>query len=552
MISILIDYKLQRFLREIKYTFSFVLQSLGYSHSFISETGQLKENDILMIYGYNEPTMDELKTVGKRYITIFIQSDPELLDPKSYNSEKLRRNLREIKLLTMTPVLSQRKIDHPAENYSESSVQAGKINFDLIGNIFFHLASLEEQISGQQPNTDLEESNSVFYQHREIPFVDNMLWLLDSMIKEHTRAKGSYIVQKTYWPEGQQCAVALTHTVDDLQKWDFSSMMLSLADDAVMLGTFKWKQYFNTLWGKLRYLFTNIELYWNFAEYRALEQEAGCRSTWFFATEKSDEIDYGLDDPDLQEEIQEILRTGSELGLLAGNDKMNRDELVTKKQILLHMSRKDQIGIRQLNYIQNNTIRDLYNKLAPSHCMSECFKETPGFKNGITIPWHPWVGTLKANYVNIPTSYRDSFLHLTKYRQLSLDDAKHQIKKFYQAVLRSRGVFALDFRPSAYNDVSYCENLYKYILALIKTGGSWISTGNEIASWWEKRARVTIEEGDYEISVFFPDALDNMMLQIHGDVKIKEIDGTEAKWDGNTIQFKAVKPDTIVVIRFNR
>lgn len=552
MISIFIDYKLQRFQREIKYTFSFVLQSLGYSYSFISDTGQLKDNNILMIYGYNEPTMEELKSVGKRYITIFIQCEPDLLDPKNYNQDKLRRNLREIKLLTMTPVLSQRKLDHPAENYSESGVQAGKINFDLIGNTFFHLASLEEQMTGQQQNTFMDENSSVFYPHREIPFVDNMLWLLDSMIKEHSRAKGSYIVQKTYWPEGQQCAVALTHSVDDLQKWDFSSLMLSLADDVVMLGTFKFKQYFNTLWGKLRYLFTNIELYWNFAEFRAMEQESGCKSTWFLATEKSNEIDYGLDDPDLQEEIQEILRSGSELGLLASSDKMNRDELVTRKQILLHMTRKDQIGIRQLNYLQNNVIRDLHNKLAPAYNMSEGFKDNPGFKNGITIPWHPWIGTMKAGYLNIPTSYRDAFLHLNRYRQLSLDDAKHQIKKFYQAVLRSRGVFTLDFRPSAYNDVPYCANLYKYILALIKTGGSWISTGNEIAAWWEKRARVTIEEGDYEISVFFPDEMDNMMLQIHGDLKIKEIDGASAKWDGNTVQFKSVKADSIAVIRFNR
>lgn len=49
MISIYIDYKLQRFQPEIKFTFGFILQSLGFSYCFISDTGQLKSNHLLMI-----------------------------------------------------------------------------------------------------------------------------------------------------------------------------------------------------------------------------------------------------------------------------------------------------------------------------------------------------------------------------------------------------------------------------------------------------------------------------------------------------------------------
>ncbi len=49
MISIFIDYKLARYQHEIKYAFSFIFQTLGYGFCFISDTGQLKDNDILFI-----------------------------------------------------------------------------------------------------------------------------------------------------------------------------------------------------------------------------------------------------------------------------------------------------------------------------------------------------------------------------------------------------------------------------------------------------------------------------------------------------------------------
>jgi hypothetical protein len=550
MISIYIDYKLQRFQPEIKYTFGFILQSLGYSYSFISDTGQLKNNDLLMIYGYTDPTVSELTALAQHYATVFIQSDPDLFDPKVLTPEKIRQNLHEVKLLSPTPVLSARKISYPAVNYTESGIHAGKITFDLVGNIFFHLASLEQTIDAQHiENGYYRDSFSAFYNYRETPYVDNMLWLLDSMIKEHTRSNGRYTVQKHYWPEGQQAAVALTHSVDDLQKWNFASLMVSSAEDIAMLFTLKWRQLAHNLKNKLKYLFTNYELYWNFDEYRKLERESGCRSSWFIATEANDDIDYSLDDPDLQEEIRQILKEGGEIGLLTTADKLNRDDFVTRKQILLHLLRKDQIGARQLGYRMNNSLRDLHNKLSPSYSQSEALQEAPGFRNGISIPWHPWIGTMKAGYLNIPTVYRDQYLMVNKYKALQLDDAKHQVKKYFQFALRIRGVFGVDFRLATYTDIPYCEKLYAYILALVKSGATWIATSQEIASWWEKRSRVTIEQGEYEISVYFPDNLEHIVLQVFGGARVKEIDGASGKIDGNIIRFSNVKANSIAIIR---
>ena len=56
MISIVIDRKVSRWTKEIKYVFGFMFQTLGYNFRFLEELEELKANDILLIYGYTEPT----------------------------------------------------------------------------------------------------------------------------------------------------------------------------------------------------------------------------------------------------------------------------------------------------------------------------------------------------------------------------------------------------------------------------------------------------------------------------------------------------------------
>jgi len=553
MVSIVIDQKLSRFAREIKYTFIFIFESLGYRCQFIDDLEKLKPNDIFLLYGYTELSVEELQRLAQLYITFFIPCDPDFYDEKAYSADRLRRSMREIKLLSTTPVISNRKFDYAAENYTESDMHGGKINFDLVGNIFLHLSNLEEKTdAGSKEKGYYPDSASAFFNYRETPIVDNLLWLMDSMIKEHCRAKKNIIAQKMFWPNAQQAAVILSHSINDLQKWDLSSLILSLADDLAMFFSLKWKQLSHIISGKLKYLFTNYELNWNFDEFRKLERDSKCRSTYYLATETNEEIDYNLEDPDLQEEIQQIIHEGNDIALLATADKLNRDDFLTRKQILLHQLGKDQLGIRQLGYRTNETLRDLHNKISPSFSQSTAFESVPGYKNGLSLPWNPWINGGKAEYLELPTIYREEYLKLSKHNHIQLEDAKHQIKKFFSISQRMHGIFSTDFSIASFSDIRYMNKLYPYILALVKSGNTYLTTAAELAAWWERRNRITIDESEYEISVFFPDALEHFVLCVHGDPKIVEIDGSGARIEGNMIHFTDIKADSFAVIRLNR
>ncbi|MDD3283445.1 MAG: hypothetical protein PHY41_08240 [Candidatus Cloacimonetes bacterium] len=552
MISIFIDHKLERFTKEIRYSFDYIFQVLGFGYRFVSDPAELKPQDIVILYSISEPDEEQIKSLARHYITIFITCDTKLYEPSGMNPESLRRFLKEKKLLYPTQIISSKGFNNVAENYIDKEFCGGKINFDLVGNVFYHISATERRYySRAQSDQRYEEEGCSFYTQRNTPTVDSLLWLLESMIKEHALQKKQALAQKCYWPEAQTAAVLLSHTVDDLQKWNLPSLILSIADDFSMLITFKFRQLFHTVWGKIQYLFTNYELYWNFDEFQELERENNCHSTFFLGTDECEDLDYGLEDPDLQEEIQKIVGRGNDIGLLLANDKINRDDMLSRKQVMLHQLARDQVGIRQLGYTQNAEIRTLHNKINPIYSQSSAFKDTPGFYDGTTFPFYPWIGG-KANYLLLPTTYRDQYLRVNKHKILALDDAMAQIKSYFQQIQRTHGIFAIDFSLAAYNDIHYCHKLYAYLLALVRSAPTWICTARDLSLWWEKRSRVTVEEGEYEIAVYFDDDMDHFCLQIHTDRKIREIDGNKGKIDGSMVRFVNIKAKSFAIIRFTQ
>jgi hypothetical protein len=529
---------LDKYSRETRFAFDYIFGTLGLSHRFITDPSHLRQHDILLLYGLIEPTLDELQQLTRQYITIFIPCEPRLYDPQALPPDQLRKLLREAKIFTPTPVLCAKKFEYPAENYADLNIHACKVNFDLPGNVFFQLASLEESCDSSRDHSGcLPETASAFYQWKDIPFVDNFLWLLDNLIKEQAAAKGQYLVQKHYWPKAEDMAIALTHSVDDLQKWDFSSMFFSVADDFSLLVTLRWKQLLRNLWSKLKYIFTNYEMYWNFQELQTPEKELHLRSTWFISAESTPDIDYSLDDLDLQDEIKTILRLNNEIGLLATNDKQEKEAWAVRKQIMLRQNRKDGIGLRQHDYIRNEQVKELQDRVLPLYTSGLSFRETAGFRQGMIFPFQPWLGSLMSNHVELPVCFRDNCLKTGKFSYLSLEDAKQIFKKVFQAVRRRRGLFITDFTVANYTDIPYCAKLYSYILALIRAEKSYHATLAEIADWWQKRSRVTIDESEYDFSISFPDALESFALQYTGNLDIIQVEGVQAKIEGKNIFF---------------
>lgn len=553
MISILIQEELNKYNREIKYAFDYIFDTLGYSYRFINDLSYLRQNDILMLYGSKEPEPEDVKGLANHLITIFIRCDTKLYQLNTNASGLISRMIRDVKLFSQTPIIVENKFTYPAENYSDLDIHACKVNFDLPGNIYYHLANLDEQgdITGSSRGR-LPESNNAFYQWKDFPFIDNFLWLLDNLIKEQVKDKNHYIVQKHYWPQAQDMAIGLTHSVDDLQKWDMNSIFHSTIEDIIHFATLHWQLLFRNVWSKIKYVLTNYELYWNFQEFISCERDSKLKSTWFIAAESSSEIDYSLDDTDLQDEMRMIQRQNSEIGLLTTDEKLSRDSFVNSKQIMLKQLQTDNIGVRQHKYVLDEKIRDFHQKLLPLYDSSLAFNESYGFKNGMVFPFHPISGSLQSSYLEIPVCFKDNILKLSKYHTVSYEDAKQIVKKLFQTVRRSRGLFCVDFNVANYSDISYCNKLYSYLIALIKGEKTWSATLTEISNWWMIRRCVTIEESEFDFSINFPEDTESFAVQYFGELSILGIEGVESRIEGKTIHFSDVKSGSCALVRLGK
>jgi hypothetical protein len=170
MIAIHIDPRLEKIDKEIRYSFDLLFQTLGYSYRFITDMSQAESRDILVLYWLLQPSTEELLALAKYNVTLFIPSEPALLQKGQLSNEQMQRNMREIKLRTKTPIISEKKVpDIPLEIYSQPDVFGGKFNFDLIGNLYFHLTGTEEMM-GKKPNQspDTGSQDTIFSEFRVI------------------------------------------------------------------------------------------------------------------------------------------------------------------------------------------------------------------------------------------------------------------------------------------------------------------------------------------------------------------------------------------------
>jgi len=176
------------------------------------------------------------------------------------------------------------------------------------------------------------------------------------------------------------------------------------------------------------------------------------------------------------------------------------------------------------------------------------FIDHMGFKKGVAFPFYPYFNNMRSNHVEIPLNVKDECMRISKYKEIPLEKAKSHIKKLIENTQRCNGLISLDFCLSNYEEITYQEKLYSYVLELLKTKSVYFTVAREIANWWDLRKQVTIEEGEFEISIFFPNPMKYFTVKIHGDVEIGEISGVDAVLDNQCVTFRNIRSNQIAII----
>jgi hypothetical protein len=332
--------------------------------------------------------------------------------------------------------------------------------------------------------------------------------------------------------------------------------MQSMVDEALFLVLLKWKRLYQNVSGKLRYMFTNYEPYWNFDILTEIEEKHELRTTYFFGTEHEvpEDTDYNPDDDELKEIAAEVLKTGNEISLLASYASLKNDILPRQKAALQKAFEVKDIGVRQNHFRYDpKTTPQYHDNLSVIYDSSRCYAERPGFRNGIAFPYKVYSGVVKQTYryLELPLQFSDSLLHLSRYKIMSYQNAQNIIRSLIHSLRDCNGLLVFEFNISNFAEIPYNKRLYMFAVDMLKQQPAYIDTLGGIAKWWKQRQYVEITEHDDEIVLFFPEAVKKFSLRIEGFKNILSVEGAKHILRKNGLTLSDIELGSTVSIRLH-
>jgi len=584
MIGIMVDQKLEHLESKIKYTCGFIFETLGFPYRYINSLDYNRKREIIFLCSLMMPSKDDLASLAGKGVVVNIQIDSDLLMPDKLSKDFIQKYVKEIRLFNSFPVITRKSFDNPIEVTKGPDYYWGEINFDIIGNIFFHLAGLDEKISGQNDNWGRVKDESLsFLSYAKVAYVNNMLWMIDHFIKDivednpyipkRSSAKknntkleqdqddvvrdffdnlkddngaGNYplwTVKKDYWPGGEDFAYIITHNIDRLQKWSFTKILSSTVTDLYLAVGLKFPPLFRNIKEKIWYLITNTEYYWKFDDIQEVLSKFSAKATWFVgAMEEGDEteiVDYVFDDNDLKDRLRDIVSAKGEVALLTDDIcGSNLNPVLNQKKRLSNFFTGRVKGMRNVQgKFDSQTSFTCLKKTEMLYDASKSFNEQAGFRDGIAFPYQPYQPeeTFLADqnsddgHINykgsqgnweVPMMFSDSFLQVTKCKFISKDRAMDIVKTLVNTIKETNGLLTFNFSISNFNDISYLSSLMEYTLKLLKAKNLYTGTMGELIEWWTKRRQVELKIKEDSFVLKSPQDIEQLSLRIYGNRKI--------------------------------
>jgi peptidoglycan/xylan/chitin deacetylase (PgdA/CDA1 family) len=280
------------------------------------------------------------------------------------------------------------------------------------------------------------------------------------------------------YPENKPFAVCLTHDIDVIYE--------STADkgfEAIKKAARRKPHGYS-----IRQVFSKKFPFTNFNEIMELEGRYNARSSFYFLALEPGDQDYTYEVSDLDHELGTIKDAGWEVGLHAGH-RGSRDlqKLKDEKRKLENVINTSVTGCR--NHYLRFVVPDSWELLHTAGFLYDCsfgYADCCGFRNGMCHPFHPY--SLNSGKVldilEIPLVLMDRSLS-SEYMRLDSDGAWEIARRLIDAVEACHGVITLLWHNSSL--VGEQKAFYEKLLKYCAQKNAWMTSGQEIASWWSRQ-----------------------------------------------------------------
>lgn len=559
MISIYIDEPLKKYISQIRYSLEYLLNPIGFQWKILDSNDSPDKDDILIYYSQYLPEDDVIISLAKHLTLIFIRAEKEFFTAGSFIGDTLKDNICTLKLNKPIPIITRRQFEYPVSVLKLDSHTFGCIEFDIIGNVFFHLSEDEfiHKIETSKSNKKNEDS-SAFFDYVDNPYLSRLSSLMEKTILEFHN-DNQLLIRKCLWPKNEKIALALSHNVDSLHKWKISNQFKAFFINFYLIITFKWGQFFKQLYSQFYYLITNKEPYWNFFDVQDKEKEYKSRSSWFLSKKQpgSSEIDYDLNDEDLDDVLKEMVHYGSEIAFLSSKKGSRDKKFAEEFNAFSNKYKPVGCGIRhQEDLFDLEKEFSVERDLGMIYDSSRFTVKDYGFVNGTCYPYKIWTKSdnVRKNKTiwEVPVNYSDKSIRINNFKNIPLDIAKNQIREIISIVKELKGVAHFSFSISSYTEIPYLDRLYGYILDQFSTISTYKATLKQIVSWLDKRDKVDIKVENNKVIIHFPEEMEDFSLQFYGNYKFVLIEGGNGSYKDKRVSFYNIQKDSTYTIHLDK
>ncbi|MCL2064724.1 MAG: hypothetical protein FWG98_10210 [Candidatus Cloacimonetes bacterium] len=545
MIAVYIDPTVDKYNRQIKFALEYMLDISGYVWKYLDPETELNPNDVIVYYSSSLPDPVYLEWMITNHSFVHIPFNKDLYVKGFFVGDQLKYNLKTFNIEDGLPYISSKRSHKSPVNFVDhSGCRYCTFDFDIIGNVFFHLSDdNRNHLKSKDKKTELSLSDLGFNEYFHLPYINHFIDFFSLILKDLIENKNLWSVKTCLWPGGQEFAAIISHDLDKMQKWGITSLSMSFFENFYLLFTFKITILFKNILSVLKYLFSNIEEYWNIYEISKLEKKYRFHSTWFIGINKDKKqlFDYDFDDKDILKELGDVIKNGSEVALLYKSKEISTDRIKKEYDMLMSKLKINKSGIRHVNsFAETEIIDKIQTDMGIKFDSSRRPQTKNGFYNGFALPYPVFsYDTVVANHnvIQLPISFTDQLLKLDKYKFVSYIEAMEQIKEVVSSVKKVQGLFHIQFSNSLYHDIPYMPKLFEYVLDLFKSQNAFVTTCSDMVEWYENRNQMIVIEDGNRVIIRFLIYIDQITFEIVGKKIISNVFGGNCSYKKNIVQF---------------
>lgn len=532
MIKLLIDKNLDDNFDKIHYCLNFIFESIGCHATIIKTMDEINKKDIVICYTkklLGQKEKFQLIEMSDSKNILFISAYIPLYNSIMLNKKslmKLKKEYHSIYVLSeKIPSVKKQKSDYTSTiNY----------NFDIIGNIYFHLSQSENKIL--LAKNKFEDKNLLFFNElKEFPFLNKLIKLFELDIIS-SLPKDCFFVKKHLWPKGEDYAMCISATVNKLYKFKnsfkelFKIFFMFFVSPAKAI-----KQYFN-------YLFSKYEEYWNFYLFKNL------LITYFFGLGDDKNLDYSIKDEEIVKIIEELsLSDNHDISIFL--DKKS-DYILDKRDIKNSEKNKLNIGGMGLRTEKLGTGSFFEDFL---YCQGRGFQKNNGFKSGIALPYFNYsLNKSRKQILMIPDIFNTQNLRKSTFSSQSYSKVLKSFETIVANIKKTNGIVCFNFNFSDLYEIGYSKKLLTKCVEQNKKDNIFFNTIKGLTSWWLQRDELNVRELYDAVEIISPKFVKNVCFEIFGNYRIKKITGCRGSITENKVVLSNVKRYAKIVIHLKK